>query len=93
MYLNAHRTRWVLVLVIVIVAADVAASRGGSCWQAQMCCPGRNSTCVVQNYPVNAIPDDMDDEKCYCDEHCLTLGDCCSDYNRACRGEHVTFYP
>ncbi|XP_014672080.1 PREDICTED: somatomedin-B and thrombospondin type-1 domain-containing protein-like [Priapulus caudatus] len=82
---------WLIVAVVVAVA-DVATSRG-SCWQARMCCGGRNSTCVVQNYPVNSIPDDMDDEKCYCDEHCLTLGDCCQDYNRACRAKHCTVSP
>ncbi|RWS11239.1 somatomedin-B and thrombospondin type-1 domain-containing protein-like protein, partial [Dinothrombium tinctorium] len=56
-----------------------------SCKEAQLCCPGRDSSCVVQKTKANAIIEDIDEDKgCYCDHACMTLGDCCSDYKEAC---------
>ncbi|KAM4728107.1 uncharacterized protein FYW61_011248 isoform 2-T2 [Anableps anableps] len=34
-----------------------------------LCCPGRNNSCR---------------RTCYCDEACVELGDCCSDFNLTC---------
>ncbi|XP_019202918.1 uncharacterized protein LOC102076880 isoform X3 [Oreochromis niloticus] len=35
-----------------------------------LCCPGRNDSCY---------------RGCFCDEICVTLGDCCPDYNSTCK--------
>lgn len=56
----------------------------GSCRRAKLCCPGRDSSCVVQNAPVNAIIEDPNDKPCYCDQACLKVGDCCYDFKEAC---------
>lgn len=82
---------WLLVYISVLLTSLPVVLSVGSCWQAQMCCDGRNSSCVVQNYPPNVIPDipeEINGEKCYCDEHCMKLHDCCYDYNRACGVNH-----
>lgn len=60
---------------------------GGSCKEAKLCCPGRDSSCVVQKAPINAIIEDLSDKPCYCDHACLKLGDCCTDFKEACGGE------
>ncbi|KAL7743254.1 hypothetical protein ACLKA6_016195 [Drosophila palustris] len=59
----------------------------GSCREAQLCCNGRDSSCVVQKAPVNAIIEDLSDKPCYCDHACLKLGDCCDDFKDHCGGE------
>ncbi|GLV36931.1 uncharacterized protein CBL_02234 [Carabus blaptoides fortunei] len=56
----------------------------GSCREAKLCCPGRDSSCVVQKAPINAIIEDLSDKPCYCDHACLKLGDCCTDFKEAC---------
>lgn len=56
----------------------------GSCREAKLCCTGRDSSCVVQKAPINAIIEDLSDKPCYCDHACLKLGDCCSDFKDAC---------
>ncbi|PRD26566.1 UNVERIFIED_CONTAM: Somatomedin-B and thrombospondin type-1 domain-containing protein [Trichonephila clavipes] len=58
----------------------------GSCLKAGLCCPGRDSTCVVQNAPLNSIIEDLSDKPCYCDHACLKVGDCCHDFKEACEG-------
>ncbi|XP_037826911.1 somatomedin-B and thrombospondin type-1 domain-containing protein-like [Lucilia sericata] len=59
----------------------------GSCREAQLCCNGRDSSCVVQKAPINAIIEDLSDKPCYCDHACLKLGDCCSDFKDHCGGK------
>lgn len=59
----------------------------GSCREAQLCCNGRDSSCVVQKAPINAIIEDLSDKPCYCDHACLKLGDCCDDFKDHCGGE------
>lgn len=61
---------------------------GGSCREAQLCCNGRDSSCVVQKAPINAIIEDLSDKPCYCDHACLKLGDCCDDFKDHCGGEY-----
>ncbi|XP_071443116.1 somatomedin-B and thrombospondin type-1 domain-containing protein [Hetaerina americana] len=67
-------------------ASPAAAPRRstGSCRESRLCCPGRDSSCVVQKAPLNAIIEDLSDEPCYCDHACIKLGDCCSDFKEAC---------
>ncbi|XP_044762960.1 somatomedin-B and thrombospondin type-1 domain-containing protein [Coccinella septempunctata] len=56
----------------------------GSCRDSKLCCPGRDSSCVVQKAPLNSILEDLSDKPCYCDHACLKLGDCCHDFKEAC---------
>lgn len=61
------------------------------CRDANLCCPGRDSSCVVQKVHSNAILDDLPDKPCYCDHACLKLGDCCPDFRETCGGECTYF--
>ncbi|KAL1453787.1 hypothetical protein WDU94_010100 [Cyamophila willieti] len=75
---------WLLSLIIVVVLFDSAL--GGSCKENKLCCPGRDSACVVQNTPLNSVVEDLNEKPCYCDHACLKLGDCCLDFKDACGG-------
>ncbi|XP_002058183.3 uncharacterized protein vex isoform X1 [Drosophila virilis] len=66
------------------VGQQLPLAAGGSCREAQLCCNGRDSSCVVQKAPVNAIIEDLSDKPCYCDHACLKLGDCCDDFKDHC---------
>ncbi|GBP74285.1 hypothetical protein EVAR_58563_1 [Eumeta japonica] len=57
---------------------------GNSCRETKLCCPGRDSSCVVQKAQQNAIVEDPTDKPCYCDHACLKLGDCCPDFKDTC---------
>lgn len=71
----------------VLLAFVATVARAGSCLEAKLCCPGRDSACVVQKTPINAIIEDPTDKPCYCDHACLKLGDCCADFKPACGGQ------
>uniref|UniRef100_A0A8D8SFX0 Somatomedin-B and thrombospondin type-1 domain-containing protein n=3 Tax=Cacopsylla melanoneura TaxID=428564 RepID=A0A8D8SFX0_9HEMI len=72
---------WLLVLTIVF---SFDSALGGSCKENKLCCPGRDSACVVQNTPLNSVLEDLNEKPCYCDHACLKLGDCCTDFKDAC---------
>ncbi|XP_032528013.1 somatomedin-B and thrombospondin type-1 domain-containing protein-like [Danaus plexippus] len=57
---------------------------GNYCRDNNLCCPGRDSACVVQKAHQNAIIDDPLDKPCYCDHACMKLGDCCPDFRETC---------
>ncbi|NXA28982.1 SBSPO protein, partial [Ibidorhyncha struthersii] len=46
----------------------------GGCWH--QCCPGRNNACWAAG---------AHRARCYCDSYCERTGDCCEDYQAACR--------
>ncbi|XP_055628603.1 somatomedin-B and thrombospondin type-1 domain-containing protein [Toxorhynchites rutilus septentrionalis] len=71
-------------LLLLVVSMFVAGAYGGSCREASLCCNGRDSSCVVQKAPLNAIIEDLNDKPCYCDHACLRLGDCCEDFKAHC---------
>jgi len=51
------------------------------CLRARLCCPGKNSTCRVQeprNYGGSRS------RTCYCDTACFSTNDCCADLQLAC---------
>ncbi|XP_017036217.1 uncharacterized protein vex [Drosophila kikkawai] len=73
-----------LLLAIVLPGQRLTFVAGGSCREAQLCCNGRDSSCVVQKAPINAIIEDLSDKPCYCDHACLKLGDCCDDFKDHC---------
>lgn len=72
---------------LLVMAGFVVTVNGGSCREATLCCNGRDSSCVVQKTPINAIIEDLNDKPCYCDHACLKLGDCCSDFKQHCGGK------
>ncbi|RZC33138.1 Somatomedin B domain containing protein, partial [Asbolus verrucosus] len=76
-------------IVVCLVAWDAGVATAGSCREAKLCCPGRDSSCVVQKAPLNAIIEDLSDKPCYCDHACLKLGDCCPDFKDACGGNFL----
>ena len=53
------------------------------CASIATCCPGTNNTCSQLSNGT--------DNNCYCDQHCLSNNDCCSDYADYCinRGENT----
>ncbi|XP_016978674.1 cyclin-dependent kinase 11B [Drosophila rhopaloa] len=73
-----------LLLLAIVLPQQVPLVAGGSCREAQLCCTGRDSSCVVQKAPINAIIEDLSDKPCYCDHACLKLGDCCDDFKDHC---------
>lgn len=86
-FMMRHRTAAVVALGASIVLLTMTVADAGSCLEAKLCCPGRDSACVVQKTPINAIIEDPTDKPCYCDHACLKLGDCCTDFKPACGGE------
>lgn len=77
-----------LFIVVGVLALWVGSADAGSCRESNLCCPGRDSSCVVQKTVINAIQEDLSDKPCYCDHACLKLGDCCSDFKDACGGKY-----
>lgn len=76
-----------LLVALLLLTAERWGALAGSCRESKLCCPGRDSSCVVQKAPINAIIEDLSDKPCYCDHACLKLGDCCGDFKDACGGE------
>lgn len=74
---------WCLIFVSILSHTADA----GSCREAALCCTGRDSSCVVQKTPINAIVEDVNEKPCYCDHACLKLGDCCDDFKSHCGGK------
>lgn len=86
----SNRSCFVYHFTAVILNLLLISSSGvwaGSCREAQLCCNGRDSSCVVQKAPINAIIEDLSDKPCYCDHACLKLGDCCEDFKQHCGGK------
>ncbi|XP_017492432.1 PREDICTED: uncharacterized protein LOC108380561 isoform X2 [Rhagoletis zephyria] len=90
-----HHQRFLLSALILELLTAVALLlqlqlvSAGSCREAQLCCAGRDSSCVVQKTPINAIIEDLNDKPCYCDHACLKLGDCCGDFKDHCGGKFI----
>jgi len=61
-----------LFLLLAALTPSVRAEEASS--SCRRCCQGRDSSCYERS----------GSERCYCDEGCLTTGDCCRDYHRVC---------
>jgi len=81
-------------LLLLMLMLGVATARpshvdetvDGGCLGLGYCCRGRNLTCSS----TGQTTDNKDDSStCFCDEECLTIGDCCLDYRAACRGDSI----
>ncbi|KAJ8679182.1 hypothetical protein QAD02_014969 [Eretmocerus hayati] len=82
-----------LSLLLVGLVGPWGSADAGSCAESKLCCPGRDSACVVQNSSPNAIVQSLADKPCYCDHACLKLGDCCDDFKQACGGQYISSQP
>ena len=49
-----------------------------------MCCSGKNSSCVSSGPRIGG--EVSANGKCFCDEGCLDMDDCCEDYSIQCQG-------
>lgn len=81
-----------IALIFIYSTLLVYSVNGGSCREAALCCNGRDSSCVVQKTPINAIIEDLSDKPCYCDHACLKLGDCCTDFKQHCGGKCTSLF-
>lgn len=75
--LSTQPRSMMMLLIGLIFAHFVMQSLMQSCDQRAnggilLCCEGRNNSCIARS--VN--------KTCYCDEHCLSVKDCCQDYKR-----------
>ena len=50
-----------------------------------LCCLGRDNTCLSKGPRLKG----NDSKLCYCDELCISAGDCCSDFPQACLREYL----
>lgn len=82
--LSVRTLMYTCINLILIASSPFNTVSAGSCREAQLCCNGRDSSCVVQKAPINAIVEDLNDKPCYCDHACLKLGDCCEDFKNHC---------
>lgn len=85
--------QWLLILSaglggLMLLTEWAGLALAGSCRDSQLCCNGRDSSCVVQKAPMNALIEDLNDKPCYCDHACLKLDDCCNDFKNYCSGKN-----
>jgi hypothetical protein len=76
------------IIYLLTLLSTAHQTEAGSCREAALCCNGRDSSCVVQKTPINAIVEDVNEKPCYCDHACLKLGDCCEDFKSHCGGKN-----
>lgn len=50
-----------------------------------MCCEGKNNSCHSTGLKVSGKGSIH--SRCFCDEGCSGMGDCCFDYKSACKGK------
>lgn len=63
---------------------------GSSTGCSSMCCSGRNSSCHNSGPRIGGIV--SANGKCFCDEGCLDMDDCCEDYSLQCQGRTSTYW-
>lgn len=71
-----------IVLLSALFSAESGLAAEGSCAWATRCCPGRDSSCVVNGLQPGG--GGYISKPCYCDEGCLETNDCCPDYKQVC---------
>ena len=75
---------YILLLCSAVFFLASLHTASASCRDLGLCCPNKNVTCRSEVTEDEAI---LKGKKyCYCDEYCSGVGDCCSDYQRYCRG-------
>ena len=72
---------------VVLVVCSTAFLVEGGCGLSRLCCSGHNNTCAARGGRIR----DPTSSICFCDEYCVNTGDCCTDYNRTCKGKCIHF--
>lgn len=67
--------------LLLAFTSNLSLAYEGKCANADRCCLGRDSSCVVNGLQADG---EVVADPCYCDEGCLETGDCCSDYQQVC---------
>lgn len=80
------------VIFVVFSSAFLFAPAEGGCWEKQLCCPGKNVTCKADGRRMNDVHTGKHSRVCFCDEYCLGLKDCCSDYHDTCKRKYRRWY-
>lgn len=75
--------RGYLLLGLLAVALGPAVVRAG-CGERNVCCKGKDNKCKAYGPRMNSA----DATVCFCDESCLYLGDCCTDFKQVCKEEN-----
>ena len=57
----------------------------------RVCCSGKNVSCKAYGPRMNDIDTRKRSRTCFCDEYCVGIKDCCTDYHQACRREYNIF--
>ena len=70
-----------LVVVFAVVALVLGVDAG--CRERGQCCRGKDNTCKAVGPRMNG----KSTKTCFCDESCLFLGDCCTDFKDVCKGK------
>lgn len=91
-----NQGQWLLILSaglssLMLLSNWPTLTLAGSCRDSQLCCNGRDSSCVVQKAPINALIENLNDKPCYCDHACLRLDDCCNDFKDYCSGKNINY--
>ena len=73
-------------LVAAVVCVLLPAAVDGGCAEKAQCCKGKNNHCRAEGPRMNK----SNRTTCFCDEHCLATGDCCTDFTDVCKRE--SFY-
>lgn len=78
---------WAVVCVLWTLPNPASAG----CVESNLCCHGRNNTCIAKGPKIRDNSLDSKDNKqktqCFCDESCLYQKDCCTDFKEHCKGE------
>jgi len=69
-----------LAVLLALFVAGPLLVLADKCGSSSNCCLGRDSSCYSRT---------SSGWKCYCDEGCLSTGDCCQDYKQVCVQEVV----
>lgn len=84
--LMTMKTQMMLMLLLATGATTVLGGGGGSCAAARKCCDGRDPDCAAGRSDEDEDYYDYNrsGESCFCDQGCLDMGDCCSDFKDYC---------
>lgn len=78
-----HCRAMLCMLARVIVLFGFLSAVRATCSSRKSCCPGKNISCSSFDW-LAGTRGVLEWKRCFCDEFCLTSGDCCSDYKKVC---------
>lgn len=92
---NTHNLVKIFLLFQICIVVFAATSSQNQIWWSKrikavqkgcagMCCTGQNGTCFGTGPKMAGATSQHG--RCYCDESCLNMKDCCEDYSVECQG-------